>query len=81
MAERLNPEPGGGEQQKEAGRLVVKNEWFEGRCDAGDVIDGEECIISVMRGSGGHGKRTDCSCGYACVSGLKRGLPTRWELT
>ena len=39
------------------GHLVVKNEWFEGCCDAGDVIDGEECIISITRGSGGHGKR------------------------
>ena len=26
----VNPEPGGGERQKEAGHLVVKNEWFEG---------------------------------------------------
>ena len=61
----VNPEPGGGERQKEVGRLVVTNEWFEGCCDAGDVIDGEVCIISTARGSGGHGKRTDCSCGYA----------------
>ena len=26
-------------------------------CDAGDVVDGEECIISITRGSGGHGKK------------------------
>ena len=47
----VNPEPGGGERKKEVGHLVVKNEWFEGCCDAGDVIDGEECIISITRGS------------------------------
>ena len=44
-------------EQNEVGHLVVENEWFEGCCDAGDVIDGEECIISITRGSGGHGKR------------------------
>ena len=26
----VNPEPGVGERQKEAGHLVVKNEWLEG---------------------------------------------------
>ena len=50
-------------EKKEVGHLVVKTEWFEGCCDAGDVIDGVECIISITRGSGDHGKRTDCSCG------------------
>ena len=44
----VNPEPGGGERQKEAGHLVVKNEWFEGCCDAGDVIDGAS---SASRGA------------------------------
>ena len=39
------------------GHLVVNNEWFEGCCDAGDVIDGEECIISITRGSGGNVNR------------------------
>ena len=53
----VNPEPGGRERQKEAGHLVVKNEWFEGCCDASDVIDDEECIVSITRGSGGHGLR------------------------
>ena len=85
----VNPEPGGGERQKDAGHLVVKNEWFEGCCDAGDAINGEECIISTTRGSGGHGKRTDCSCGsaqrrrhslrggseLAAISSLSRELP------
>ena len=46
---KVNPEPGGGERKKEAGHLVVKNELFEGCCDAGDVVDGEECIISITR--------------------------------
>ena len=59
----VNLEPGGGERKREVGHLVVKNEWFEGCCDSGDVIDGEERIISIMRGSRGHAKRTDCSCG------------------
>ena len=45
----VSPEPGGGERKKEVGHLVVRNEWSEGCCDAGDVIDGEERIISVMR--------------------------------
>ena len=46
------------------GHLVVNNEWFEGCCDAGDASDGgEECIISITTGSGGHGKRIDWSCG------------------
>ena len=31
-----------------------ENVWFLGCCDASDVIDAEECIISIMRGSGGH---------------------------
>ena len=48
----VNPEPGGGERKKEVGHLVVKNEWFEGCCDAGGVIDGEECIIGITRGLG-----------------------------
>ena len=51
---RGEPRAWGGERKKEVGHLVVKNEWFEGCCDAGDVFDGEECIISIMRGSGGH---------------------------
>ena len=34
----VNPEPGGGERKKEVGHLVVKNEWLEGCCDAGDVM-------------------------------------------
>ena len=59
----MHPEPDGGERKKEVGHLVVKNEWFEGCCDASDVIEGEECIISSTRGSGGHGKKIDCSCG------------------
>ena len=37
----VNPEPGGGERQKEAGHLVVKMRVFLGCCDAGDVIDGQ----------------------------------------
>ena len=37
----VNPEPGGGERQKEAGHLVVKMGCFLGCCDAGDVIDGQ----------------------------------------
>ena len=59
---RGEPRAWWGRAKKEVGHLV-KNEWFEGCCDAGDVIDGEECIISITRGSGGPGKRTDCSCG------------------
>ena len=55
----VNPEPGEGERKKEAGHLVMKKVC----CDAGDAIDAEECIISITRGTGGHGKRTDCSCG------------------
>ena len=50
----VNPEPSAGERQKEAGHLVVKMNGFGGCCDAGDVIDGQWCIISIMRGSGGH---------------------------
>ena len=46
----VNPEPGGGEQQKEAGHLVVKNGWFEGCCDAGDVVDGQ-CASLASRGA------------------------------
>ena len=60
---RGEPRAWWGRAKKEVGHLVVKNEWFEGCCDAGDVTDGEECIISITRGSGGHGKRTGCSCG------------------
>ena len=40
-----DPEPGGGERKKGGG--VMKNEWFLGCCDAGGVIDCEECIISI----------------------------------
>ena len=61
----------------------MKNEWFEGYCDAGDVIDGEECIISITRGSG-HGKRTEETVVAAKLSvavGLKRALPMRREFT
>ena len=47
---RANPEPGRGERRKLPGVW----EWFLGCCDASDVIDGEECIISIMRGSGGN---------------------------
>ena len=37
----VNPEPGWGERQKEAGHLVVNMSGFWGCCDAGDVIDGQ----------------------------------------
>ena len=47
---RANPEPGRGERRKLPGVW----EWFLGCCDASDVIDGEECIISIMRCSGGN---------------------------
>ena len=52
LSGEVNPEPGGEDRKKEAGHLVVKNEWFEGCCDAGGVIDGEECIIGITRGLG-----------------------------
>ena len=53
-----------GESEQRDGPEVMKNEWFLGCCDAGDIIDGEECIISIVRGSGDHGKRRerDCRC-------------------
>ena len=43
-----------GRAKKRGGPERSENVWFLGRCDAGDVIDGEECIISIMRGSGGY---------------------------
>ena len=64
----VNPEPGGGERNKLVGHLVVKNEWFEG-CDAGDVIDGEECIISIMRGLGGHVNCFYSGWDFTCMRG------------
>ena len=79
LSGEVNPEPGGEDRKKEAGHLVVKNEWFEGCCDAGDVIDSEECIISVTRGSGGHGKRKVVVA--AVAARLKRARPMRWEFT
>ena len=47
---RANPEPGGGERRK----VFAVWDWFAGCCDAGDVIDDHECIISIRRGSGGN---------------------------
>ena len=38
-----------------------------GGCDASDVIDAEECIISVMRGSGG------------CLNSLRPGVGVHVE--
>ena len=55
---------GGGGTAREPGAWwgrVKKTTWswelFLGCCDAGDVIDGHQCIISIMRGSGGNLKR------------------------
>ena len=43
-----------GESEKSEGLNGVENVWFLGCCDASDANDGEECTISVMRGSGGN---------------------------
>ena len=52
----MNPEPSlVGESEKQCSRQDgSENVWFLGCCDANDVIDGEECIISIMRGLGGN---------------------------
>ena len=49
---RPNTEPGG-ESEKDCGQNGIEHVWFLGCCDASDVIDCHECIISIMRGSGG----------------------------
>ena len=48
-SKRANPEPAGGERRN----VLAVWEWFLGCCDAGDVIDTHQCIISIMRSSGG----------------------------
>ena len=46
--ERVNPELGGGERSKARVRKAVKM----GSGDASDAMDAEQCIISIMKGSG-----------------------------
>ena len=53
---RASPEPGGGERKNEYS-IATENVWLLGCCDASDVIDGEYCIIRIMRGSGGNVNR------------------------
>ena len=46
-----------GESKKKRWPGGSENEWFLECCDSSDVIDGELCIISIMRGSGGNVNR------------------------
>ena len=39
------------------GQNGIETVWLLGCCDASDVTDGEDCIISIMRGSGGNVSR------------------------
>ena len=70
---RGEPRAWWGRAKKEVGHLVVKNEWFEGCCDAGDVIDAEECIISITTGS-----QSVVAATLRVPVGLKRALPMWW---
>ena len=74
---------GGGERQKEASHLVVKNEWFEGCCDAGDVIVTAKSASSASRGAQVAMEREQIvvAAKLSVAVGLKRALPMRWEFT
>ena len=43
-----------GRAKRRGGPKSRENLCVLGCCDASDVIDPEECIISIMRGLGGH---------------------------
>ena len=54
---RVNPEAGGGERK----RTAVKNS-----SDVSDVIDAEQCIMNIMRGSGGYLDSLSTRGGSSC---------------
>ena len=55
-----------------------EHEWFLGCCDASDVIDGDQCIISIMRGSGGNANRLPIPGVRVYVEDRKQGT-TGWK--